>query len=93
MRQIAAIIDGATKSEFQNNVTALGAYPPTGASLEDIIGTIVRIALSVLGAIFITLMFVAGNDWMQAAGNEEKIKKARARIQSLIIGLVIVVLG
>ncbi len=95
MRQIASIIkdNGPTAFRFKENVENLGMYPSAGANLEEMIGAIIRLALSILGIIFITLIFVAGNDWMQAAGNEEKIKKARARIQSLIIGLVIVLLG
>jgi uncharacterized membrane protein YwzB len=62
-------------------------------SLETTIATVLKIVLGTLGTIFIVMMFVAGNQWMQAAGNEEKVKKAKARIQSLIIGIVIILLA
>lgn len=61
--------------------------------LEVFLGRMIRIALSIVGMIFIIFMFLAGNDWMQAAGNEEKVKHAKARIQSLLIGLVIILIS
>jgi uncharacterized membrane protein YwzB len=62
-------------------------------SLEDIIASVIQLVLSVLGIIFIVLMFLTGNEWMQAAGNEEKIKKAKTRIQQLLIGLIFILLA
>lgn len=65
----------------------------TTVTFSDILGTIVRIVLSILGTIFIVLIFVAGNDWMQAAGNEEKVKKSKAIIRNLLIGLCVILVA
>ncbi|HNX11263.1 MAG TPA: hypothetical protein PKI61_03925 [bacterium] len=70
-----------------------GANGPYAAadenSLATIIGTVISVALGLLGIIFIILIVIAGYQWMTAGGNEETIKKSRGRITSAIIGLVI----
>lgn len=58
-------------------------------SLEEIIGTAIRVGLSVLGVVFITLIFLAGHEWATASGNEEKVNKAKSTIRNLVIGLII----
>ncbi len=81
-------------NEYNNKLnTTRGFNYSADMSLEQMIAFVLKMVLSVLGTIFIAMMFVAGNEWMQAAGNEEKIKKAKERIQSLIIGLVIILLA
>jgi len=59
--------------------------------LPVIIGTVIRTALSLLGAIFIIILIIAGFRWMMASGNEEKAAKAQGSIKRGIIGLIIVV--
>jgi hypothetical protein len=56
-------------------------------TLPQIIGTVIRVALSFLGAIFIALIIMAGYRWMTASGNEEDIKKAKGTIKQAVIGL------
>lgn len=70
-----------------------GAGYDTNVGLSDIIANIIRMVLAVLGTIFIVLIFVAGNDWMQAAGNEEKVKKSKSTITNLIIGLCVILIA
>jgi uncharacterized membrane protein YwzB len=89
------ILTDSKIDEYNNKLSDTGfrgGYS-AGMSLEQMIAFVLKMVLSVLGTIFIVMMFVAGNDWMQAAGNEEKIKKAKQRIQSLIVGLVIILLA
>lgn len=57
----------------------------------QLLGTVINIALGLLGMIFIILILVAGFNWMTAAGEEEKIKKAGATIREAVIGLLIVI--
>ncbi len=57
----------------------------------ELLGTIINVALGLLGMIFIILILVAGFNWMTAAGEEEKIKKAGATIRQAVIGLLIVI--
>jgi hypothetical protein len=59
-------------------------------SIEGYISQVITIVLSVLGVIFLALMIYGGILWMTAAGNEEKVKKAKELITEAIIGLAIV---
>ncbi|MFA6417379.1 MAG: hypothetical protein WCW61_04280 [Patescibacteria group bacterium] len=91
-----SILTDTKIDEYNNKLTTVSGSSDTftqADSLETSIALALKIVLSLLGTIFIAMMFVAGNEWMQAAGNEEKIKKAKERIQSLIIGLVIILLA
>jgi len=93
----AAILTPAKTGEVLDN--NLGAAATTGdnydttTDLEDIISTIIKIILSLLGAIFILLMFLAGNNWIQAAGNDEKVKKSKDTILNLLIGLTLILIA
>lgn len=62
----------------------------TEKNVEDVVGTGINAALSLVGLIFLILMVYAGYLWMTARGEEETIKKAQKIIISTIIGLVIV---
>jgi hypothetical protein len=53
------------------------------------IGGYIRIALSFVGSIFFVLTLYAGFLWMTAAGEDDKIKKAKDILKSAIIGLAI----
>lgn len=70
--------------------TAPKAGVDTQSSLPDIIGTIINVALSLVGLIFLCLMVYAGYLWMTAQGDEGQIDSAKAIIRSSIIGLVVV---
>jgi len=59
-------------------------------SLSKVVSQIIKVFLSFLGVIFIVLIIYAGFTWMTAAGNEEKIDKAKKTMVSAIIGLAIV---
>lgn len=59
-------------------------------SVAKITGTVIRAFLSLLGVIFIILIVYAGYHWMTAAGDEQKVQKAKDTIQRAIIGLIIV---
>ena len=59
-------------------------------SPATVVGDIIQIFLSLLGAIFIILMLYGGYTWMMARGNAEEVTKAIDLIKNAIIGLVIV---
>lgn len=88
----ADILNEDKKEEYQGNLNeiAIDTNYSTTDSLESIIGTIIRIVLAILGSIFLLLMFLAGNKWMTASGNEEQINKAKSQITSLVLGLIII---
>ena len=72
-----------------NNISS-STYPTKSKSIEVTIASIIQIVLSLLGIIFVVLMFKAGISWMTADGNEERVNKAKSTIINLIIGLVLV---
>lgn len=58
--------------------------------INDKIGSVIGIVLSFIGVVFLILMIYAGISWMTAAGNQEKVTKAKNLIINAIIGLIIV---
>lgn len=64
----------------------------TGAdnNLLAIISTVIQVALSLLGVIFLILIIYAGINWMTAGGEEEKVTKAKGTLTNAVIGLVVV---
>jgi amino acid transporter len=80
--------------EKLQKVGGFGGYT-TGENDEtrfaSILGTVVSAFLGLLGIIFIILIIYAGQKWMTASGNEEKVTKAKETLWRAVIGLVIVV--
>ncbi|MFH1427887.1 MAG: MMCAP2_0565 family pilin-like conjugal transfer protein [Patescibacteria group bacterium] len=60
-------------------------------TISEIVGTVVKAFLSLLGIIFIALMLYGGYTWMTASGDEEKVKKSKDIIRMAIIGLIIII--
>lgn len=59
-------------------------------SVGEIVATVIRAVLGLLGLIFLVLIIMAGFKWMTAGGDEKKVEEATASLKSAIIGLVIV---
>jgi len=55
-----------------------------------IVGRIIQIALSFIGAIAIIMIMYAGFLWMTSGGEEEKVSQAKAILRNGVIGLVII---
>ncbi|HQB50796.1 MAG TPA: IPT/TIG domain-containing protein [bacterium] len=65
----------------------------TGLTAKDprlVVANIVKVVLGFIGTIGVILVIYAGFLWMTAAGNEEKISKAKMILKNSVIGLVIV---
>jgi uncharacterized iron-regulated membrane protein len=60
------------------------------ADLPLFIGSIVQVALILVGTVFMLLIIYGGYMWMIARGDTEKVKKAKDIITSAVIGLFIV---
>ncbi len=58
-------------------------------TLSENIGNVIKVALSLVGTIFLALTVYAGFLWMTAAGDESQIEKAQNIIRAAVIGLVI----
>lgn len=63
----------------------------TYSTPQELIGTGINAALTVVGLIFLILMIYAGYLWLTSHGEEEPIKKAQKIIVSSIIGFILVV--
>jgi lysylphosphatidylglycerol synthetase-like protein (DUF2156 family) len=62
-------------------------------NLIEIILSIVGVALSILGVIFLVLIIYAGYNYMIAGGDEGKVETAKQTITRAVIGLVIVLIS
>jgi len=89
------IVKAATlRDAFSGQLSTVGSrsgFNTSQRSVDPIIGTIISVILSFLGVIFLILMVYGGYTWMMAAGNDEKVTKAKSLIKAAIIGLLIVV--
>jgi len=70
-----------------------GGEPTNKNSLSGIVATVVKAFLGLLGIIFLVLIIYAGYEWMTAAGDEEKVTKAKDTLTRAIIGLIIIILA
>lgn len=75
-------------SQFQAVGSQAGAN--TYENPQDLIGTGINAALTLVGLFFLVLMVYAGYLWMTARGEEEPINKAKKIIASSLIGFVLV---
>jgi hypothetical protein len=80
---------GNVEQETQNFGRKAGFSPE--ASLSSVIPAIIGVFLGLLGIIFVILIIYAGYNWMTAAGDSDKVDKAKETLQRAIIGLVITV--
>lgn len=71
-------------NSFENEIT-LGR-----SDIRVTIARIINVALGLLGIVAVVIILLGGFTWMTAAGNEEKVDKARKLIVAGIIGLAII---
>lgn len=86
-------VAGAADTGMAERIAEKAGYATGGVTeytLSQNIGVIIRSVLSVLGVIFLVLTLYAGVLWGTAAGNEDKVAKAKNILVSAFIGLVIV---
>lgn len=60
------------------------------ATLPEIVGRIINVALGFLGILLLAYLLYAGFLWMTAGGDEKKVTEAKQTIQRAIIGLIII---
>ncbi|MDP3986126.1 MAG: pilin [Candidatus Veblenbacteria bacterium] len=71
--------------------TAQQAGLPTGdVSPVELAATAINMVLGFIGVILVILVIYAGFMWMTAAGEEEKIRKAKSLLGNAVVGLAIV---
>lgn len=65
----------------------------TGLGEKDVretIATIINVLLGILGIVCVVIVIAGGFLWMTAAGNEEKVEKAKKLLGAGVIGLIII---
>lgn len=84
----------ALAADYGTDDTRVAAGLPStvaGAStVTEVVGAVVKAALSLIGLVFFVLIFYAGFEWMTAQGNSEKVDRAKNTIVSAVLGLIIV---
>ena len=63
------------------------------ADLKTTVINIIQWVLGILALVAVIMIIIAGFQWMTAAGNEEKVEKAKKVISAAVIGLIIVLLA
>jgi hypothetical protein len=83
---------GSIKSMLDDAAGAEGAgYGQADEfSMAKMLGTVVRMFLSLVGIIFLSYTIYGGFIWMTAAGNDEKVSKSKNIIRDGIIGMIII---
>ncbi len=77
----------------QPDTLGLSYGAETGLSGQDVritVARIISVALGLLGILTVLLILYAGFMWMTAAGEEDKIKKAKGILTAAIVGLAII---
>lgn len=74
-----------TVNAFKNQVGSTSS-----GFLQDRLGQIIGLVLSLIGVVFFVLIIYAGINWMLSGGNEQKITKSKDLILNATIGLIIV---
>lgn len=88
----AAVDIGAGMAK--NIATGAGYDASTDAlSLSRTVGNYIKIALSLVGMIFLVLTVYAGFLWMTASGEEEKMTKSKEILRAAVIGLAITLMS
>jgi len=89
LASLAFIANFAVAADFgtqavSNSISLAEADP------RVIIGRIIQIALSLLGAVALLIIMYAGFIWTTSNGDEEKISRAKKILRDAVIGLVII---
>lgn len=60
---------------------------------REVVANIINVALGLLSVIFVTLLIIGGYQYMTAGGNEEQVNKAKARLKTAVIGIIIILVA
>lgn len=77
--------------DFGLKATAEKAQYGESTDIYSVIRTILQFGLSMVGIVFLGMMFYAGLRWMTARGNEELATKGKDAMVNAAIGFVLVV--
>ena len=80
------------KAEMNKQLGAAAGASSLGEAKDprQVIVDVIKIALSLIGTVFLVLVVYSGVLWMTAGGNEESVGKAKKLLFQGVIGLIIV---
>lgn len=73
------------------NTTAGAAGIKADKKLPEVIGSVINVALSLLGLVFLGLALYAGFKWMTAQGDTKQVDEATGTLKNAVIGMIITV--
>lgn len=85
---LSALATAYTISDDVGGSVGLGT-----ADLKTTVINIISWVLGILALVAVVMIIIGGFQWLTAAGNEEKIEKAKKVISAAVIGLIIVLLA
>lgn len=86
----ALLLPAAARAQLTIDPSYAGTFNLGSGSPVSIVIGIVNWALGLLALVAVILVLIGGFMWMTAAGNEEKVDKAKKILSAAIIGLVII---
>ncbi|KKP91561.1 MAG: hypothetical protein UR94_C0015G0011 [Parcubacteria group bacterium GW2011_GWA2_36_10] len=78
------------QSNIMQNLDAATTAYKQDVPLMQVIGSIIKIFLMLLGTIFVILLLFGGFKWMTAQGDPKKVDEARDLIKNSVVGVVII---
>ncbi len=90
---VLAVVTGgglAGSSEKLGTVGTSAGQTGAAANLPQLIGNMISAILGVLGIIFVVLIIQSGIQYMTSSGAEDKVKEAKKRMVTAVVGIVII---
>lgn len=94
---VVGSVSALTKNIINDNKTTAGQIGATGfgeretdANLTARVATIIRVAVTMIGAIIVFYIVYAGFLWTTAGGNSDQVGKAKTMMVQAIVGMAIV---
>lgn len=88
----AAVYKGLSGQQgAEGALSIVGDKAGNKTDLPTMIGNLINVLLGSLGIVFVLLIVFAGIQYMTAAGDDTKVKKAKTMLTQAVIGMIIVV--
>lgn len=78
-------------SSLKAVATGAGVATPQASDTQQIIGSLIGAALSLVGIVLFGYFLFGGFLWMTAGGDDKKVSDAKKYLRNAVIGLVIIV--
>lgn len=88
------VVPAVAAAQTSYSIENVGGSVGLGTSdLKQTVVNVIQWVLGVLALVAVLMIIVGGFQWMTAAGNDERIDKAKKIISAAVIGLIIVLLA